>query len=133
MSKLLDEKDYFELALKALKTSLPLMKRSPKAYLSLLACVDFVLCPPKEIAIIGRRGAEDTQALLLAVNREFVPNRILVFLDPHQSDADLLVKRVPVLDGRELLGGKATAYICENYVCKRPVTSPEELLSQLRD
>jgi hypothetical protein len=30
-----------------------------------------------------------------------------------------------------LLDGKAAAYVCENYVCKYPVTSPEDLLEQL--
>jgi uncharacterized protein YyaL (SSP411 family) len=133
MSKLLDEKDFFELALKTVEKNLHLMRRSPQAYLSLLTCVDFVLNPPKEIAIVGRRGAEDTQALLSALNSQFIPNRILAFLDPHQSDADHLVTRVPLLEGRELVGGKATAYVCENYVCKLPVTTPKELLEQLSE
>ncbi|MFC2165643.1 thioredoxin domain-containing protein [Acidobacteriota bacterium] len=133
LSKLLNEKDYFELALKALEANLPLIKRSPKAYLSLLACVDFVLYPPKEIAIIGRREAEDTQALLLAVNSQFIPHKIVAFFDPDQSEKNLLIKKIPLLEGRDLLGGKATAYVCENYVCKLPVTSPKELLSQLSE
>lgn len=133
LSILLDEKDYFRLAMKALETNVPLMKRSPKAYLSLLACVDFVLYPPKEIAIIGRRDAEDTKALLRALNRNFIPNRIIALLDPDQPDANILIKKIPLLEGRKLLGERATAYVCEDYVCKSPVTSPEELLNQLSE
>ena len=34
---------------------------------------------------------------------------------------------VPLLAGREAVDGKATVYVCENFVCQRPVTSVEEL------
>ena len=36
-----------------------------------------------------------------------------------------------ILHDRPLLGGLATAYLCEGLVCKQPTTEPEELESQL--
>ena len=34
---------------------------------------------------------------------------------------------IPLLEGRELVDGRAAAYVCRNLVCDRPVTDPEEL------
>jgi hypothetical protein len=36
-----------------------------------------------------------------------------------------------LLDDREALGGKPTAYLCERYVCQAPTTDIEELSRQL--
>jgi uncharacterized protein YyaL (SSP411 family) len=47
---------------------------------------------------------------------------------PGDRDA---VAEVPLLAERATLGGRATAYVCEHFVCKRPVTEPEELAAQL--
>ncbi|MGB7209673.1 MAG: thioredoxin domain-containing protein [Pyrinomonadaceae bacterium] len=41
------------------------------------------------------------------------------------------VELLPLLLDRKMIDGKVTAYICENFVCQRPVTSVEELREQL--
>jgi uncharacterized protein YyaL (SSP411 family) len=38
---------------------------------------------------------------------------------------------VPLLSGRSLVDGRATAYVCRDMVCRRPVTTAEELRAQL--
>ena len=30
-----------------------------------------------------------------------------------------------------MIDGKPTAYVCQNYACQLPVTTPEELAAQL--
>ena len=32
---------------------------------------------------------------------------------------------------RNNFGGRATAYVCQNYACQLPVTTPEQLRAQL--
>jgi hypothetical protein len=40
---------------------------------------------------------------------------------------------VPLMAGRKLVGGQPAAYVCQKFTCLRPVVSPDELRSQLRD
>jgi uncharacterized protein YyaL (SSP411 family) len=38
---------------------------------------------------------------------------------------------IPLLEGREPVDGAAAAYVCEHFVCKAPVTTPDELAAAL--
>jgi uncharacterized protein len=40
---------------------------------------------------------------------------------------------IPLLQGRRAEGGRATAYVCENYTCRRPVATAAELAAQLEE
>ena len=40
---------------------------------------------------------------------------------------------IPLLEGREAVGGKATAYVCRNYACELPVTDRAALAQQLEE
>jgi uncharacterized protein YyaL (SSP411 family) len=131
LGKLLDREEYFNKAQRLLKTNHPYMEKAPQGYLTLIMNVDSLIHPPKEIAIVGRKDSEDTKKLLKAIHSRFIPNRVIALLDPSSPDAAELAKKIPLLSGREPIDGKATAYVCENFACKLPVTSPEELTKQL--
>ena len=38
---------------------------------------------------------------------------------------------VPLLEGREGIDGRATAYVCVAFACQAPVTEPEALRAKL--
>jgi uncharacterized protein YyaL (SSP411 family) len=77
---------------------------------------------------VGRPGADDTGALLATVWGTYQPNRVLAAADPGDTAAQ---GEVPLLADRPVLGGRATAYVCEHFVCQRPVTEPADLAAQL--
>jgi uncharacterized protein YyaL (SSP411 family) len=39
--------------------------------------------------------------------------------------------KLRLLENRPLQEGRATAYVCEAYACKQPVTNPADLAAQL--
>ena len=60
--------------------------------------------------------------------KRFLPDHVLALADP---DDDESRAEVPLLRDRVEVDGRATAYVCERFVCKLPVTHPGELASQL--
>ena len=96
-----------------------LMSRSPMGAGQWLGALDFYLSQPKEIAIIGPRTNPATVELLDAVFGRFVPNKVVVGAESPQPGA---LDGNPLLEARDMSGGKPTAYVCQNYVCQLPVT-----------
>jgi uncharacterized protein YyaL (SSP411 family) len=94
----------------------PQIRRHPQGFGRALSAIEFYLSPVKEIAIIGPRGNE----LERAVADMYLPDAVIA-LSAEPSDES------PLLKGREMIDGKATVYVCENFVCQRPVTDVEEV------
>jgi uncharacterized protein YyaL (SSP411 family) len=131
LARLLGKEDYEDKAIRTLEVYHEFMSQAPRGYLTLLSCVDDMVYPPKEVAVVGGRDSEDTLKLLRTVHRQYIPNRVLAFLDPGGEDAPKQIKRIPLLEGRDLVDGKAAAFVCENFACNKPVTSVKDLLRQL--
>jgi len=51
---------------------------------------------------------------------------------PHIVLAGGAPEVVPLLDGRAPVDDRATAYVCEHFACRAPVTDASELLKTLR-
>ena len=78
-----------------------------------------------EVIVVGPRDGTDTRALWRAAASRWIPHRSVVRIEP---DAD----EVPeVARDRPAVAGRATAYVCRNFTCSRPVHTPEELQSLL--
>ena len=95
------------------------VEQHPFAYDRMLAGLDAWHEGFTEIVILGR-----SPELVRAVYRGYLPNKIVV-------QAQAADESLPLLAGRTLLNGRPTAYVCRNYACQKPVTSPEELAEQL--
>ncbi|MCH7908345.1 MAG: thioredoxin domain-containing protein [Candidatus Hydrogenedentes bacterium] len=131
LSKLLDSEEYYDKARVLLESNQSALTQAPRGYLKMLCAVDYLLYPPKEIAIAGAAGSEGVEMLLSALHAQFIPNKVVAFVDPADSGAEALGNAVPLLAGKKLVSGNAAAYVCENFACKLPVTTPEQLLKQL--
>jgi uncharacterized protein YyaL (SSP411 family) len=102
--------------------------RAPTGFGHALGAADFALARVREVAIVGRPGAADTDALLARVWGTYQPNRVLAAADPGDTAAQA---EVPLLADRPVIDDSATAYVCEHFVCQRPVTEPADLAAQL--
>ncbi len=108
------------------------LQSNPLALSEMLLAVDFYLDTPKQILVIAPQGEKEKAASLLTVFRgRFVPNRIFSFVSEGE-DMEKNGRLVPLLRGKEAAGGRATAYLCENRVCRLPTSDPAEFERQLR-
>ena len=83
---------------------------------------------PREIAIVGDPDEPATKKLIDEVYRHYLPNKVVALLRPSDSSGD---DGLPLLKGKKLIDGKPAAYVCENFRCRLPVTSPQKLAREL--
>ncbi len=119
-------REYENVAAASLRSVRERLERMPSGLANWLGALDFYLSTPKEIVVIGPRDEPATQALLQACYGRYLPNRVIAGADtPRNQFAS------PLLEGRVMLDGRPTAYVCENYTCELPVTEPAALAVQL--
>ena len=104
------------------------MAQHPSAFGRLLSALDLFLAPPKEVAIVAPPDTTAADGLLRLVLAAYLPNCVLAFRSEDDAAAADLV---PLLAGRETISGTATAYVCQRFTCKLPVTEPSALQAQL--
>lgn len=109
--------------------ALPL-ESSPLALPSMLIALDWKLASPQQIIIAGSAEADDTQRLLRAVSKRFLPTSIVLLADGGAAQAKL-ASHLPAVASMRPIDGKAAAFVCEHYVCQLPVTDAKELGEQL--
>ena len=66
----------------------------------------------------SRSSGDDARPLERVVRERSGPHVVLAGGEPDG---------VPLLEGREPVDGRAAAYVCERFACRRPVTEPDEL------
>jgi len=124
-------RDAAEAALSNVRT---LAERAPRFAGWSLAAAEAALAGPVEVAVVGNPGDPVRVALEGVARRATSPGAVVVVGEPARAaggqtadDTDVL----PLLAGRDLVGGSAAAYVCRGLVCERPVTSPDELAAAL--
>jgi uncharacterized protein YyaL (SSP411 family) len=128
LGTLLGEHRFIDQARTLLERYAQLAVEHPIACGQLLLAMDFALGQPFEVAIIGDPTQPETRALLRVVQASYLPNRVLALRRPEDEIAASIV---PLLAERSLVDGHPAAYVCRNFACQRPVTTPQELASQL--
>ena len=101
----------------------------PMAHAFVMTALDFILGPTFEVVVAGQPGAADTRSMLAAIDRPYVPNKVVV-LRPSDGPDDV-VDLVPYARDQAPVGGEATAYICRNFACDLPTTDPAEAAARL--
>ncbi|MBI2821463.1 MAG: thioredoxin domain-containing protein [Acidobacteria bacterium] len=131
LSQMSDNKKWHEMAEKSIQAFGKRLAESPQAMPQMMVAVDFHLDKPRQILIAGDSKASDTQAIAREVHRRFIPNKIVVLVDGGAAQ-QRLAATLDVLNSLRRIDGKATAYICENYVCHRP-TNDLAVVAELLD
>jgi uncharacterized protein len=100
------------------------IEESPDVLPQMMAALDFSLSKPKQIIIAGAPAASDTRRLLRLIHQRYLPRKFLMVVDggPGQQN---ISKWLPFVGSMQRKDGKATAYICQDYVCKLPTADPE--------
>ena len=93
----------------------------PSALPQMLVAFDFLERSPRQIVIAGDFDSPKTKALLAEVHRHFLPNKVLLLADGARGPG-VIGEKNEAVRAMSMVGGKPTAYVCENFACKAPVT-----------
>lgn len=106
------------------------VQRAPTAYSFLLSAVDFAAGPSMEIVIVGNRDTDGALKMIEAINRNFIPNKIVVFKgdDDNSRKIEEIVSYVADFTGSN---DAPVVYICRDFACDLPVRSVDELVAKL--
>jgi uncharacterized protein YyaL (SSP411 family) len=119
LAKLTGDNKYERFAVAVLRLAASQIRRHPQGFGRALSALSFHLEPTKEIAIVGPRGE-----LARTVLGTYLPHAVVAIADGPNGE-------LPLLERRDVVDGVETAYVCENFVCQRPVTLSEDLKSEL--
>jgi hypothetical protein len=96
--------------------------RYPTAFGRWLQAADFAMESVKQVAVVGELAETITRSLLAESRRGYRPRMVAAASGfPIPENAPLLLRDRPLIDG------KPTAYVCEGFVCRLPVTTVEAL------
>jgi hypothetical protein len=117
LAALTGERRYQDRAEAILRLLGGLAERHPSAFGHLLAAVDLLVTGPTEIVVVG-----DRPDLVRVVTSRFLPDVVLAWGEPYDS---------PLWEGRTGGDGDGRAYVCRDFACRAPVSSPEELVAEV--
>lgn len=100
------------------------------AYTQYLNAVDFALGPTREIVVAGDLESAETREMIESVQRMFLPKRVLMHRQ-EGKEGERLAALAGYTEALRPVDGKATAYVCQNFACQRPITNAQGLRSTL--
>jgi uncharacterized protein YyaL (SSP411 family) len=128
LSILTGDTSYQSHALKILRTVWQLVSQYPTAFGYMLCAMDFYLSDAKEIALVGDAESHEIRLFMEEIYSHFIPNKVIALQKPEEPEATTAIK---LLEGKTAIEDKPTAYVCRNYTCLAPVTTPAELTERL--
>jgi len=127
LAKLLYDAELAQKAEEQLQSFAGAVSSYPSGHALFLAALDYAFGEAEEIVIAGDPAEADTQEMLRAVRRQFLPNA-LVLLHPPGTEGEELRELVPMVTDKGMLGGRATAYVCRDFACQSPTNDLEDLM-----
>ncbi|MDD5435018.1 MAG: thioredoxin domain-containing protein [Nitrospira sp.] len=104
---------------------------NPFNFSSLLSGIYLFLEGARELTICGRNNADDIKNLLKRLGEQYIPDKVIYLIggltDETKKESDL----PEFARGKTSMEGKATAYICRNFTCSRPLTEWEDIIKLL--
>lgn len=126
LASLTDNGRYRDIAENSLKLITKFTLQYPLGFGRWLTAAQLATGTLKQVAAVGEAEDPNFQSLIKVVRAEYRPNVVVAASSPLNKE------NIPsLLQDRPMINEKATVYVCEGFVCKRPTTEVEILKEQL--
>lgn len=130
LARMTEKKELMDMANRQIQIFSAEAGKYPKAFTFYMMALEYYWAPYRKIAIAGPKESADTWTMLTNPGRYFLPNTSVTYHDADQLS--LLADILPDASQQLALGGRPTAYICENFTCRAPVTDLSSYLNDLQ-
>jgi uncharacterized protein YyaL (SSP411 family) len=124
--------DYIQKVEDIIKAFSDQIGKYPAGHCMLMVALEYAFNPNYEVVIVGKPQQEDTLGMLAALRRPFIPAKVVLFRPSDDGQAADIIKMAPYTRSMAARNGRATAYVCQDFACKLPTTSIEQMLRNLR-
>jgi uncharacterized protein YyaL (SSP411 family) len=104
--------------------------KTPQALPQMLCALELALDAPRHVVIAGDPATTEFHALAAVVYEQPGPRRALLSADAGEGQR-WLATRAPWMAEMKPIDGRPAAYVCEEYACQAPVTTPDGLRKML--
>ena len=133
LAHLLHDKESLERARRTVHAFASRLEAQPFAMPLLLAAASLMETPPIHLILHGSDPAHPGLAALLAeAHRRYLPQLVVIRIADKKS-RDFFAPHHPVIAGLPDSPSEPTAYLCENFACRLPVTDPQQLRNMLSE
>lgn len=131
LSRMLGRSDLEKLAEKGIASNSIQLMQYPVAYPQMMMAYQFALGPSREIVFAGKKESPEFKTLLKVVRQKWNPNQVFIHHPEDSTSAEKVKSLATYLKDQPAVKGKTTVYVCENHVCKQPITELNELKEQI--
>ena len=104
--------------------------KMPSGFTHMMSALDMAMGGGQEVVIVGDPEAPDTIAMLDALRRPFLPDKVVLLKAPDEGEEGI-VGLAPFSKDHHQVDGKATAYVCRDHFCTNPTTDVQTMLDLL--
>lgn len=134
LGRLSGRQDFIDKAERTLKLYAAYFQKAPDQFANMLCALDTYLSEPLEIVVVFNDSCKDSAAeLACEIYRHYFPAALVAMADLSDSRYENLSNELPLFQGRVLMDGKASVYICRNFSCKKPISDLTELQKALQE
>ena len=102
-------------------------EEAPHAMPQMLCALESALEPPRHVVLSGSPAAPEFAALAAAAREAVGPRRTLIALDATPGSRAWIAARSPWMAEMGGADRAPTAYVCEEFVCRAPARTPDDL------
>ncbi|CAM2877984.1 thioredoxin domain-containing protein [Paenibacillus sediminis] len=130
LARLTNDERIMNIARQQLEAFAGAVSSYPTGHAMYLIALDYAFSPSSEIVIAGELADSVTLQMLEAIRGGFRPHTSVIVVP--SGDKKNMTKAIPLVQDKKQIGGKTTAYVCENFSCQSPTTDVEVLKTQLQ-
>ncbi len=106
----------------------PQWSRAPHALPQMLCALELALAEPRTVVLAGEPQSREFRLLAAVLHERLGLRRVVLGVPAAVPEPGRwLAAHRPYLGEMKPVGGRATAYLCENFTCQQPVVETDEL------